>query len=126
VLRTFAWEPPSCTTTLASARVDEEVQNLIKDTEGSAYVLVRAAFTRVRRNLPQMISYVLLRGMAGGCGGGTLQRARAGPRAKRPMARFSYVQGVCPSPYFDRPGTASERQAFFLFMEAAADDFSRA
>lgn len=32
---------------------------------------------------------------------------------------FGLVQGVCGSPTFDRPGTATEGQAFFLLMEAA-------
>jgi len=30
-----------------------------------------------------------------------------------------YVRGVCGSPTFDRPGTATEGQAFCLLMEAA-------
>jgi unsaturated rhamnogalacturonyl hydrolase len=30
-----------------------------------------------------------------------------------------FVQGVCGSPQFNAPGTATEGQAFFVFMEAA-------
>jgi hypothetical protein len=37
---------------------------------------------------------------------------------------FGLVKGVCASPYFDRPGTAAEGQAFFLLMEASAADCS--
>ena len=33
--------------------------------------------------------------------------------------KFGLVQGVCGAPNFDRPGTATEGQAFFLLMEAA-------
>jgi hypothetical protein len=35
---------------------------------------------------------------------------------------FGLVQGVCGSPYFNHPGTATEGQAFFLLMEAAHRD----
>jgi unsaturated rhamnogalacturonyl hydrolase len=43
--------------------------------------------------------------------------------AQSKVDRFGLVQGVCASPHFDRPGTAAEGQAFFLLMEAAADEF---
>jgi hypothetical protein len=32
------------------------------------------------------------------------------------------VQGVCGSPEFDHPGTATEGQAFFLMMETARSE----
>jgi hypothetical protein len=35
---------------------------------------------------------------------------------------FGLVQGVCGAPNFDRSGTATEGQAFFLLMEAAYRD----
>ena len=43
--------------------------------------------------------------------------------AQGKVDRYGLVQGVCASPHFDRPGTAAEGQAFFLLMEAAADDW---
>jgi hypothetical protein len=35
------------------------------------------------------------------------------------------VRGVCGSPEFDHPGTATEGQAFFLLMEAAYRDLKK-
>ena len=35
---------------------------------------------------------------------------------------FGLIQGVCGAPNFNKPGTATERQAFFLLMEAAYRD----
>ena len=32
------------------------------------------------------------------------------------------VQGVCGSPEFDHPGTATEGQAFFIMMEVAYNE----
>ena len=42
---------------------------------------------------------------------------RAAAHAK--VDRFGLVQGVCGSPEFDHPGTATEGQVFFLLMEVA-------
>jgi len=36
---------------------------------------------------------------------------------------FGLVQGVCGAPNFNRAGTATEGQAFFLLMEAAHRNF---
>ena len=38
---------------------------------------------------------------------------------------FGLVQGVCGAPNFNRPGTATEGQAFFLLMEAAYRDLKQ-
>ena len=35
---------------------------------------------------------------------------------------LGYVRDVCGSPTFEKPGTATEGQAFFILMEAAARD----
>ena len=81
--------------------------------------------TFVETNLSQMLSYVLYRGMAGGwLDAGYAERAdRMRHAAQGKVDRYGLVQGVCASPHFDRPGTAAEGQAFFLLMEAAADDW---
>ena len=42
--------------------------------------------------------------------------------AYQKVDEYGLVQDVCGSPHFDRPGTATEGQAFFLLMEAAARD----
>jgi unsaturated rhamnogalacturonyl hydrolase len=46
------------------------------------------------------------------------ERLRAAALAK--VDAEGYVRGVCGSPTFDRPGTATEGQAFCLLMEAEA------
>jgi len=38
--------------------------------------------------------------------------------------KFGVVQDACGSPRFDRPGTSTEAQAFFLMMEAAYSEMS--
>jgi unsaturated rhamnogalacturonyl hydrolase len=47
-------------------------------------------------------------------------RVRQAVHAK--VDRYGLVQGVCGAPNFDRSGTATEGQAFFLLMEAAHRD----
>ena len=42
--------------------------------------------------------------------------------AHEKVDEFGLVQGVCGAPNFDRSGTATEGQAFFLLMEAAYTD----
>lgn len=81
--------------------------------------------TFIETNLSQMLSYVLYRGMrAGWLDSGYKTRAEKMRRAAQSKVdHYGLVQGVCGSPHFDRPGTATEGQAFFLLMEAAADEF---
>jgi unsaturated rhamnogalacturonyl hydrolase len=81
--------------------------------------------TFVETNLSQMLSYVLYRGMAGGWldTGYCAYADRMRRAAQGKVDSYGLVQGVCASPHFDRPGTAAEGQAFFLLMEAAADEF---
>jgi hypothetical protein len=45
---------------------------------------------------------------------------RKAARAK--VDDLGYVRDVCGSPTFEKPGTATEGQAFFILMEAAARD----
>jgi rhamnogalacturonyl hydrolase YesR len=77
-------------------------------------------------NLAQMLAYTIYRGVAGGW----LNAAYLAPADRMRRAAhdkvdaYGLVQGVCAAPYFDRPGTAPEGQAFFLLMEAAHSDLS--
>jgi rhamnogalacturonyl hydrolase YesR len=78
--------------------------------------------TFVETNLAQMLSYAIFVGI----------RERWLPESYLGAARHmreavrrkvddrGYVQGVCGSPNFESAGTATEGQAFFLLMEAAA------
>jgi len=79
----------------------------------------------VETNLSQMLAYTIYRGVAGGWLGtaylDTADHMRQAAHAK--VDGYGLVQDVCGAPHFDRPGTASEGQAFFLLMEAAYRDW---
>ncbi len=78
----------------------------------------------VETNLSQMLAYTIFRGIKGGwLAKSYLKDAeimRSAARAK--VDELGYVRDVCGSPTFEKPGTATEGQAFFILMEAAARD----
>jgi rhamnogalacturonyl hydrolase YesR len=80
--------------------------------------------TFVETNAAQMLAYSIYRGVKGGWMPASYaekaERLRAAAHAK--LDAFGLVQGVCGAPNFDRSGTATEGQAFFLLMEAARRD----
>jgi unsaturated rhamnogalacturonyl hydrolase len=79
----------------------------------------------VETNLAQMLAYVIYRGVCGGwLPAALLEKAATMRRAAwSKVDRYGLVQGVCGSPEFSSPGTATEGQAFFLLMEAARRDY---
>jgi rhamnogalacturonyl hydrolase YesR len=80
--------------------------------------------TFVETNTAQMLAYTIFRGVKGGW----LDKSYLNYGLKMRKAAFSkvdsfgLVQGVCGAPNFNKPGTATEGQAFFLLMEAAYRD----
>jgi len=80
--------------------------------------------TFVETNLAQMLAYAIYCGVADGwLPGAYLQKAALMRRAAwKQVDAYGLVQGVCGSPEFSAPGTATEGQAFFLLMEAARRD----
>lgn len=98
---------------LAYQRADRFFYNIIDDP--STFVEVNAA---------QMLSYSIYRGIQGGWLDHSYfqvaEQIRAAVYLK--VDESGLVQDVCGAPRFDRPGTATEGQAFFLLMEAAYDD----
>lgn len=80
--------------------------------------------TFVETNAAQMFSYTIYRGVkAAWLDGAYLKIADAVREAVyQKVDGFGLVQGVCGAPNFNRPGTATEGQAFFLLMEAAYHD----
>ncbi len=80
--------------------------------------------TFVETNLAQMLAYTIFRGINGGwLAESSLKDAEIMRRAATAKVDgLGYVRGVCGSPTFEKPGTATEGQAFFLLMEAAARD----
>ena len=90
--------------------------------DGLFHNVVDDPATFVETNLAQMLATVIFFGVRGGWLGetylGPARRMRQASRRK--VDDRGLVQGVCGSPNFDSPGTATEGQAFFLLMEAAA------
>ena len=75
----------------------------------------------VETNLAQMLAYAIYRGLRGGWLPAAYKEPadRMRSAAHQKVDSTGYVQGVCASPTFDRPGTSPEGQAFFLLMESA-------
>jgi len=75
----------------------------------------------VETNLAQMLAYSIYRGVKGGWIDesyiGKADKMREAARSK--VDEFGLVQGVCGSPEFDHPGTATEGQVFHILMEVA-------
>jgi rhamnogalacturonyl hydrolase YesR len=82
--------------------------------------------TFVETNAGQMLAYAIYRGILGGWldEGYRFRADRMRRAAWEKVDAHGLVQGVCGSPGFDHPGTATEGQAFFLLMEAAARELS--
>lgn len=78
----------------------------------------------VETNTAQMLAYSIFRGVKGGWLDKSYlnygQKMRTAAYGK--VDSFGLVQGVCGAPNFNRSGTATEGQAFFLLMEAAYRD----
>lgn len=96
--------------------------------DGLFHDVVDAAGSFVETNLAQMLAYVIYRGVRGGwlppallAKAAVMRRAAWGK-----VDDLGLVQGVCGSPEFSSPGTATEGQAFFLLMEAACRDLCSA
>jgi rhamnogalacturonyl hydrolase YesR len=93
--------------------------------DGLFHDVLDDASTFVETNFAQMMAYTLYRGLEGGWIKGDYlsiaQSLRASAIAK--VDALGLVQGVCGAPRFDKPGTSTEGQSFFLLMEAARRDY---
>jgi rhamnogalacturonyl hydrolase YesR len=80
----------------------------------------------VETNLSQMLSYTIFRGVKGTWLPKSFLRDAEIMRhaARGKVDELGYVRDVCGSPTFEKPGVATEGQAFFILMEAAARDFA--
>jgi len=76
----------------------------------------------VETNAAQMLAFAIYTGVHGGWlpreYAAKADRMRDAARAK--VDQFGYVQGACGAPGFNRPGTSTEAQSFFIMMEAAS------
>ena len=88
--------------------------------DGLFHEVVDQPETFVETNLAQMLAFAIYEGISGGWlparYRGVADRMRAAARAR--MDVFGYVQGVCGVPNFNRPGIATEGQAFCILMES--------
>ncbi len=81
----------------------------------------------VESNLGQMLAYAIFESVHGGwlatswLPDAHIMREAAIAR----IDRDGLLQGACGSPFFDRPGTSTEAQAFTVLMECAAAPFVR-
>lgn len=77
--------------------------------------------TFVETNLSQMLAYSIYRGIKSGWLEETYLKAAGKMRAAAhsKIDEYGRIQDACGSPIFDRPGTSTEAQAFFLMMEGA-------
>lgn len=79
----------------------------------------------VETNLAQMLAYSIYRGVKGGWIDrryvAAADKLRAAAHVK--IDDLGLVQGVCGSPEFNHPGTATEGQVFFILMEVAHETF---
>jgi unsaturated rhamnogalacturonyl hydrolase len=92
--------------------------------DGLFHDVVDRTDTFIETNLSQILSYTIFRGVKGGwIPGSYLKDAEVMRNAARAKVDdLGYVRDVCGSPTFEKPGTATEGQAFFILMEAAARD----
>jgi rhamnogalacturonyl hydrolase YesR len=92
--------------------------------DGLFHNVVDDAGSFVETNLAQMLAYAIYRGVRSGWLPAAYlpKAARLRGAAWEKVDASGLVQGVCGSPEFSAPGTATEGQAFFLLMEAARRD----
>lgn len=89
--------------------------------DGLFHDIVDDSSSFVETNLAQMIAFAIYSGLKSGwLGPGYREKAdamRMAARAK--IDEYGIVQGACGSPGFDKSGTSTEAQSFFLMMESA-------
>ncbi|MGD9346472.1 MAG: glycoside hydrolase family 88 protein [Candidatus Aminicenantes bacterium] len=80
--------------------------------------------TFIETNLAQMLAYTIYRGIQAGWLDDSYRKHadRMRRAAHRKVDEYGLVQDVCGAPNFESAGTATEGQAFFLLMEAAASE----
>jgi unsaturated rhamnogalacturonyl hydrolase len=89
--------------------------------EGLFHDILDDSATFVETNLSQMLAFSIYTGIKAGWLDATYKeiadKMRQAARSK--IDANGLVQGACGSPFFDKPGTSTEAQAFFLMMENA-------
>ncbi|UCE08881.1 MAG: glycoside hydrolase family 88 protein [bacterium] len=92
--------------------------------DGLFHDILDDSSTFIETNTAQMLAYSIFRGVKGGWLDNSYLKyaTRMREATHKKVDQFGLVQGVCGAPNFDRSGTATEGQAFFLLMEAIYND----
>lgn len=89
--------------------------------EGLYHDIIDDPNSFVETNLSQMLAFSIYTGVKAGWLSPEYKlkadKMRQGARSK--IDKYGIVQGACSSPTFDKPGTSTEAQSFFLMMESA-------
>jgi rhamnogalacturonyl hydrolase YesR len=89
--------------------------------DGLFHNIIDDGQTFIETNLSQMVAYTIYRGIKSGWLSETYfekaERMREAVHMK--VDQHGFVQDVCGAPGFNRPGRATEGQAFFILMESA-------
>ncbi len=89
--------------------------------DGLYHDVIDDAGTFIETNLSQMLSFSIYTGIKAGWLDNSYRNKadimRKAARAK--VDQYGIVQGACGSPSFDKSGTSTEAQSFFLMMESA-------
>lgn len=95
--------------------------------DGLFHDMIDRPGTFVETNLAQMLAFAIYTSVLGGWLSEKylLAAGRMRMAARKKMDKFGYVQDVCGSPTFDRPGVSTEGQAFHMLMEGAAQKLER-
>jgi rhamnogalacturonyl hydrolase YesR len=95
--------------------------------DGLFHNIVDNSQSFVETNLAQMLAYTIYRGIKGGWIDKSYKEKADKMRAAAHLKidQLGLVQGVCGSPEFDHPGTATEGQVFFILMEVAYHGLSQ-
>jgi unsaturated rhamnogalacturonyl hydrolase len=92
--------------------------------DGLFHDVIDDSTTFIETNLSQMLAFSIYTGVKAGWLDPSY-KARADimrQAARLKVDEYGIVQGACGSPNFDRSGTSTEAQAFFLMMESACRD----
>jgi rhamnogalacturonyl hydrolase YesR len=89
--------------------------------DGLFHDIIDDSTSFVETNFAQMVAYTIYRGIKSGwLAQSYFEKAeKMRTTAHSKVDEHGYVQGVCGAPTFNRPGRATEGQAFFILMEAA-------
>jgi rhamnogalacturonyl hydrolase YesR len=90
--------------------------------DGMFHDVIDDSNTFVDTNSAQMFAYTIFRGIKNGWLSAEYEQSARKMRAaaRKKVDEYGIVCDACGAPHFDKPGAATEAQAFFILMETAA------